>query len=170
MELLVSEYVEKIYKEDTNKHLITHYTNLIEILIRTSAVDDFKTMIYNGNIKDSKEVNEIWKSISKKYYPSINHELEYFKNGITWQADINRIDDPFYGIDYALATIYALSFYQKYKQDKKLGLEIFTRFCKDGGEISFKEIATKYNLLSPFNEQDLIELSKFLENLLTKLF
>lgn len=169
MELLVSEYVERIYKEDTNKHLITHYTNLIELLIRTSAVDDFKTMIYNGNIKDSKEVNEIWKSISKKYYPSINYELEYFKNGITWQADINRIDDPFYGIDYALATIYALSFYQKYKQDKKIGLEIFTNFCKDGGEISFKEIATKYNLLSPFNEQDLIELSKFLENLLTKL-
>ena len=170
MELLVSDYVDKIYEEDKNKHLITHYTNLIEILIRTSAVDDFKTIVYNEDIKDSEEVNTIWKTIYEKYYPTNNYDLEYFKKGIWWQADINRIDDPFYGIDYALATIYALSFYQKYLEDKEKGITIFTEFCKDGGEISFKEIASKYNLLSPFNEQDLIKLSTFLEDLLGKIF
>ena len=169
MELLVSDYIERIYGQDQNKHLITHYTNLIEILIRTSAVDDFKSIVYNEDIKDSKEVCTIWNTIYKKYYPSNNYDLEYFKKGIWWQADINRIDDPFYGIDYALATIYALSFYQKYSIDKKKGIEAFTEFCKDGGEISFKDIASKYNLLSPFNEQDLITLANFLEELLNKI-
>lgn len=169
MELLVSEYVDRIYESDTKKHLITHYTNLIDILIRTSAVDDFKSIIYNGTIKDTKEVNEVWKNIYKKYYPTNNYNLEYFNKGVMWQRDINRIDDPFYGIDYALATIYALSFYQKYMEDKEEAIKNFTNFCKDGGEISFKEIAKKYHLLSPFNEDDLIKLSKFLEKLLLKI-
>lgn len=169
MELLVSEHISKIYGNDTKKHLITHYTNLIDILIRTSAVDDFKSIIYNGNIKDTKEVNEVWKDIYKKYYPTNNYNLEYFNKGIMWQRDINRIDDPFYGIDYALATIYALSFYQKYLEDKEEGIKSFTSFCKDGGEISFKEIAHKYHLLSPFNEDDLLILSQFLEKLLLKI-
>ena len=86
-----------------------------------------------------------------------------------WQSDINRIDDPFYGIDYALATIYALSFYQKYLEDKEEGIKSFTSFCKDGGGISFKEIAHKYHLLSPFNEDDLLILSQFLEKILLKI-
>ena len=169
MELLVSEHIDKIYGNDTKKHLITHYTNLIDILIRTSAVDDFESIVYNGSIKDTKEANEVWKDVYKKYYPTNNYDLEYFNKGIMWQRDINRIDDPFYGIDYALATIYALSFYQKYLEDREEGIKSFTNFCKDGGEISFKEIAHKYHLLSPFNEDDLIILSKFLENLLLKI-
>lgn len=161
MELLVSDYVEKIYKDNTAKHLINHFTNLIELLIRTSAVDDFQTKVYNAT--SSIDVNAIWKEIYQKYYPTNNYDIDYYKLGIMWQQDINRIDDPFYGIDYALATIYALSFYRQYKLDKKSGINKFTNFCKDGGEISFKEIATKYNLLSPFNEKDLQELSIFLD-------
>lgn len=167
MELLVSEYADKIYKDDTDKHLINHFTNIIELLIRTSAVDDFQTQIYNTT--EDIDVNKIWKSIYKKYYPTNDYNLDYFKQGIMWQADINRIDDPFYGIDYALATIYALSFYRNFKLDKDKTIEDFTNFCKDGGEISFKEIATKYSLLNPFSEQDLIELSQFLEEKLNSI-
>lgn len=161
MELLVSDYAEKIYKDNTAKHLINHFTNLIELLIRTSAVDDFQTKVYNAT--SSVDVNAIWKEIYQKYYPTNNYDLDYYKLGIMWQQDINRVDDPFYGIDYALATIYALSFYRQYKLNKENGITAFTNFCKDGGEISFKEIATQYNLLSPFNEKDLQELSIFLD-------
>ena len=169
MELLVSDYAKEIYEDDYKKHLITHYTNLIEILIRTAAVDDFQSKIYSTNIKTIDEVNNIWKEIYKKYYPTNNYDLDYFKKGILWQADINRIDDPFYGIDYALAEVYALSFYQKYSSDKEKGIEDYISFCKDGGEIAFKEIAKKYNLLSPFNENDLILLANFLKEKLEKI-
>lgn len=168
MELLISDYVEKIYSSDAKKHLLTHYTNLIETLIRTCAVDDFQTTIYEQDSTSLKNINEIWKTIYKKYYPSNNYKIEYFDKGIMWQTDINRIDDPFYGIDYALATIYALSFYQKYQQDKTKGINTFTNFCKDGGEISFKEIATKYNLLSPFNECDIKALADILNKKIEK--
>lgn len=168
MELLVSEYIEGIYKEDTTKHLINHFTNLIEILIKTSAVDDFQTEVYKIN-PSKDEINKLWNSIIKKYYPNGNYNLDYFKKGIQWQVDINRIDDPFYGIDYALATIYAFSFYEHYLTDKEKTIKEFINFCKDGGEISFKEIGSKYNLLNPFKEKDLISLANFLDEKLTSI-
>lgn len=169
MELLVSDYAEKIYKDDTNKHLINHYTNLIEIIIRTVCVDEFKSRIYSEDIKTIEDVNNIWKSCYSKYYPSSNYDIEYFNKGIMWQSDINRIDDPFYGIDYALATIYAISFYQKYSINKKKGIGEFNSFASEGGEISFKEIATKYKLLSPFKEKDIIEVVDFLDDKINKI-
>ncbi len=169
MELLVSDYAEKIYKDDTNKHLINHYTNLIEIIVRTVCVDEFKSRIYSEDIKTIEDVNNIWKSCYSKYYPSSNYDIEYFNKGIMWQSDINRIDDPFYGIDYALATIYAISFYQKYSINKKKGIEEFNSFASEGGEISFKEIATKYKLLSPFKEKDIIEVVDFLDDKINKI-
>lgn len=162
MELLISNYADIVYKNDTPKHLITHFTNIINLLIRTSAVDDFQTKIYSTT--NDIDINKAWNEIYKKYYPTNNYDLEYFKKGILWQSDINRIDDPFYGIDYALATIYALSFYKKYNHNKDTAIEEFTNFCKDGGEIAFKEISTKYNLFSPFNEENLKELAEFLDS------
>lgn len=169
MELLVSDYTNEIYEEDYKKHLITHYTNLIEILVRTAAVDDFQSKIYSEDNLTIEEVNNIWKDIYKQYYPTNNYDLDYFKKGILWQADINRIDDPFYGIDYALAEVYALSFYQKYSNNKEKGIKDFISFCKDGGEISFKEISKKYNLLNPFTEKDLISIAKFFEEKIEKI-
>ena len=161
MELLVSNYIEKIYAKDTNKHLLTHFTNIINTIIKTSAGDDFKTEIYSTTRTD---FNEIWKRIYKKYYPTNDYNLAYYKKGIMWQADINRIDEPFYGIDYALATIYALSFYRNYKHNEEKTIEQFTNFLIEGGEISFKEIAIKYNLLNPFNENDIKNLATFLDD------
>ena len=141
MELLVSNYIEKIYAKDVNKHRLTHFTNIINTIIKTAAIDDFQTEIYSTN---SADFNEIWKRIYKKYYPTNDYNLTYYKKGIMWQADINRIDEPFYGIDYALATIYALSFYQNYKHNEEKTVKQFTNFLIEGGEISFKEIAIKY--------------------------
>lgn len=159
MELFVSQHIESLYKKDTKKHLINHYTNLLDVLIRTAMVDDFQTKIYS---EENIDINKAWKDLYKKYYPSNNYDIDYYNKGIMWQADINRVDDPFYGIDYALATIYAFSFLEKYTTNQEKTIEEYIDFCKVGGEIAFKEIATKYNLANPFNEQSLKNLANFL--------
>lgn len=159
MELLVDQYVSTIYKTDTNKHLITHYTNLLELLIRTSFVDDFQTAVYS---EENVNPNDIWKKLYHQYYPTNNYNIDYFNKGIMWQADINRIDDPFYGIDYALATIYAFSFLKNYLTNPKKTITDFITFCKVGGEIAFKDISKQFNLANPFAEQELKNLADFL--------
>ena len=62
-----------------------------------------------------------------------------------------------------MATICALSFYQKSLIDKDEALKDYIELCQDGGEISLKEIIDKYTLASPFKEKDIKELSIFLE-------
>ena len=166
MELLVNQYVSTIYKKDTNKHLITHYTNLLELLIRTSLVDDFQTEVYSS---ENINPNNIWKKLYKQYNPTNNYNIDYFNKGIMWQADINRIDEPFYGIDYALATIYAFSFLKNYLVNPEKTIRNFTTFCKVGGEISFKDISKQFNLANPFDDQEIKKLADFLTEIIDEI-
>lgn len=166
MELLVNDNSESVFKEDTTKHLISHFTSIIELLIRTTCVNEFQTKIYS---EDNLDINKTWKEIYKKYYPTNDYDIDYFNKGIMWQADINRIDDPFYGIDYALAAFYALLFYKNYKETPSNTINQFIDFCKIGGEISFKEIAEKYNFNSPFEEETHQRLADFLSEKIEEL-
>lgn len=159
MELLVSTKIEKIYKNDTKKFLINHYTNLLNLIIKMSLIDDFQTKIYSA---ENIDINLEYKKLYQQYYPSNNYNLDYYKKGVMWQEDINRIDDPFYGIDYALAIIYAFSYFKNYLQNPKKTIREFIDLCKLGGEISFKEIGIKYHLANPFDENSLKELADFL--------
>ena len=67
MELLVNDNSESVFKEDTTKHLISHFTSIIELLIRTTCVNEFQTKIYS---EDNLDINKTWKEIYKKYYPT----------------------------------------------------------------------------------------------------
>lgn len=168
MELLLTPYAKEIFNSDYKKYILKHFTKIIDNIISTCAIDDFQNIVYSKELNDKEAINEVWKSIQNKYSYN-NYDIDYFNRGISWQTDINRIDDPFYGIDYSLASICALSFYKKFLSNKESTIEQYIDLCKNGGQISFKEIISKYNLTNLFNEDEIKELSIFLSNELDKL-
>ena len=85
----------------------------------------------------------------------ITSDNEYFNRGTEYQADTNRIIDPFYTIDYAIDNVLALSFYKKEKESIKDAFDLYIKLCKDGGTLSLKEIIKKYNLDNPFEKDAL---------------
>ena len=168
MELLLYPYLDKIFGKDTSKYCISHLERLVELIIKMCAIDEFQSRLYREKPSTPEAINQLWKNIYLKYYPNNNYKHSYYELGIMWQSDINRFDDAFYGIDYSLDTICALSFYQKSLRDKENAFKEYIELCQDGGEISLKEIIDKYKLSSPFKESDIKDLSIFLENEIKK--
>lgn len=168
-ELLLYPYMGNIFGDNSNKYFIYHLTHLISILIRMCMIDEFQENIYRNPKLSSIERRKLWSLIYKKYFPNNNYSHEYFNLGIEWQYDINRIDDPFYGIDYSISSICAISFYKKMLEDKDRAIKEYKTLCKDGGTLSLIELIDKYNLFNPFDEFNIKSLSVFLDNEIKKL-
>lgn len=167
MELLAYPYLKDYFNDNSNKYCVRHLTGLINVIIQMCATDDFECELYKNPEMKSSSRNELWKKTAKQYCPYKHYDHAYFNLGISWQADTNRITDPFYGIDYSLASICALSFYKEELLNKSEALAKYIDLCKDGGSLSLKEIIYKYSLDNPFNEQDIEKLSEFIDKEIT---
>ncbi len=119
LEFLMYPFLNMFFKEDENKYKIRHLSSSLSLIVSMCISDDFQKYIYDNPNISSEDRKEYWLYLINKYGIKDNTH-SYFGKGIEWQADINRIDDPFYGIDYAISNICALSFYDRVNNDTGL--------------------------------------------------
>lgn len=163
MEFLMYPYLDKYFKEDVNKYKIKHLTKTLSTIVTKCQVDEFQHFIYdnpNITIQDRKDK---WISLNTEYFPYIDYDTEYQAHGIKWQT-IASIDNPFYCIDYAIASICALSFYDKMKLDEQSAWNDFINMCKIGGSKSLNEIIEVSNLNNPFVKGSVERVAKTISN------
>lgn len=153
MEYLMYPFMDLFFGSDEVKYKIKHLTNSLSLMINMAIADDFWSFVYDNNL-DSKERKRKWLDIRCEYSLD-SYDNEYFNREVEYQADTNRIIDPFYTIDYAIDNVLALSFYKKEKEDIKDAFDLYIKLCKDGGTLSLKEIIKKYNLDNPFEKDAL---------------
>ena len=162
MEYLMYPFMDLFFGKDDLKYKIKHLTNNLSLMVNMALADDFWSLVYDNNL-DSKERRKKWLELKKKYNLS-SYDNEYFKRGIEYQADTNRIVDPFYSLDYALDNLIALSFYKKEKEDIKEAFDLYIRLCKVGGSLSLKEIINEFNLDNPFEKGALKDMSDVIKD------
>ena len=153
MEYLMYPFMDLFFGSDDYKYKIKHLTNSLSLMVNMAIADDFWSCVYDENL-DSEERKKKWLEIRDEYNLD-SYDTEYFNRGTEYQADTNRIIDPFYTIDYALDNVLALSFYKKEKESIKDAFDLYIKLCKDGGTLSLKEIIKKYNLDNPFERDAL---------------
>lgn len=164
MEFLMYPYLEEYFGKDVNKYKIKHLTGTLGILVSMSITDEFQHFIYdNPNIKPEERKTK-WLELCAEYYPERSHDHEYFAKGIDWQADSSRIDTPFYAIDYAIAGICGVSFYEKQKENEKAAWDMFIKLCKVGGSKSLLEIIELGNINNPFSDGSIKKVARILES------
>lgn len=167
MEYLMYPFMDLFFGSDEVKYKIKHLTNNISLMINMAIADDFWSFVYDNNL-DSKERKRKWLDIRRQYNLD-SYDNEYFKRGAEYQADTNRIVDPFYTIDYSLDNLIALSFYKKEKEDIKEAFDLYINLCKDGGSLLLKEIIDKYNLDNPFEKDSLKNMCEIIKEDIKKL-
>ena len=73
-------------------------------------------------------------------------------DGALWQRQQHIYTSPFYYIDYVLAQICALQFWDRADVDREAAMRDYVALCARGGEAPFQELARGAGLVSPFDD------------------
>lgn len=151
MEFFTWPWMERFFQEETEKYKYAHLAGAVLFLPYGAAVDEFQHCVYEQPDLTPKERKVIWKEIEQAYLPHRDYDdISYLEAGGFWQRQSHIYEVPFYYIDYTLAQVCALQFWQRMREEKERAWEDYVGICKVGGSLSFTEIVKLANLTSPF--------------------
>ncbi len=153
MEFICWPWFELFFGDQTTKAKFAHLTGSIEFIPYGVAVDEFQEWVYTNHQASAKERKEAWKRIEAKYLPHRDYAgNDYLERGNFWVRQLHIFVHPFYYIDYTLAQVCALQFFNKMDADRKQGFADYLELCKAGGEFSFFKLLEIGKLTNPFTD------------------
>ncbi|MDU1313402.1 M3 family oligoendopeptidase [Clostridium septicum] len=170
MEFLTWPWMELFFKNDTEKYKFTHLESALTFIPYGVAVDEFQHYVYENYTATKEERKAAWRKIENKYLPYKDYSENSFLNkGTYWFKQGHIFEVPFYYIDYTLAQICALQFWEKMNENKEESWKDYISLCKEGGTKSFLELVKIANLKSPFKEgcmEEIIDnIDKYLDSI-----
>lgn len=158
MEFFAWPWMKSFFKEDTEKYKFMHISSALLFLPYGAAVDEFQHIIYENPDLTPAERRKAWLDMEKKYRPTIDYAgVPFLEAGGLWMRQLHIFRSPFYYIDYCLAQICALQFWQKSQKDFKSAWADYLRLCNAGGSQSFLDLVKLAGLKSPFDTSTIQE-------------
>ena len=152
MEFFTYPWMDLFFGQDVEKYKTYHYGSAIKFLPYGCLVDHFQHEIYENPDMTPEQRKETWSRLEKNYLPYRDYgDLEILNRGGYWYRQGHIFKDPFYYIDYVLAQICALNFYEKMQVDFDIAWNDYLKICKLGGKYSFFNLVKAGNLPNPFN-------------------
>ena len=153
MEFFTWPWMEKFFKEDTERFKYKHVSGSLSFLPYGACVDHFQHWVYENPEATPKQRNEKWLELESMYLPTRDYDdIEYPKTGGIWQGQLHIYQMPFYYIDYTLAQTCAFQFWMRNEQDKEKAWSDYYRLCKAGGSLPFTELVELAGLELPFKD------------------
>lgn len=151
MEFLTWDWMHLFFEDDTAKFKFSHLSGAIGGLPYVAAVDEFQHFVYEHPEASPTDRKTAWRNIERTYLPHRNYaENEYLERGGFWHQQLHIFNYPFYYVDYALAQICALQFWQKMHENREGAWNDYLHLCRLGGTKSFVDLVREANLISPF--------------------
>lgn len=158
MEYFTYPYMERFFKEDTQKYYYAHMSGSLRFIPYGVLVDHFQHWVYDNPGATSSERRSQWRHLERLYLPHKDYDNNAFlESGTYWFRQGHIFMDPFYYIDYTLAAMCALQFWQAAQEDATAALETYHRLCALGGSMAFTELLKSVNLTTPF-DQDAVKI------------
>lgn len=153
MEFLTWPWMDRFFQEQTEKFKFYHLQGALLFLPYACAVDEFQHWVYANPNATPAERKAQWRIIESLYMPTRQYDsMPYGDVGGVWQRQMHIYQIPFYYIDYALAQICALQFWNRAEKNREEAMRDYIRICEIGGSKTFLEIVAEGNLISPFQE------------------
>ncbi len=153
MEFLAWPWINKFFKEDTDKYKFIHLAGGISFLPYGVLVDEFQHGVYENPDLTKEERKQLWRKIEKKYLPFKDYDDDAFmEKGTFWYKQGHIFGVPFYYIDYTLAQVCAFEFWVNSQEDHKKALKQYIELCNLGGSQSFVGLLESSNLKNPFKQ------------------
>lgn len=158
MEFLTWDWMDLYFGDNADKFKYAHLSKSIEFITYGVTVDEFQHFVFENPEATPKERNQKWLELEKKYLPWKKYEnVPFLESGGFWQHQRHIYEKPFYYIDYCLAEICALQFWNKYNNSlngkREEVLQDYITLCKAGGSLSFLELVKLAKLEYPFGKE-----------------
>lgn len=150
MEYLTYPWMHLFFKEDADKYKYQHLCDAITFIPYGCIIDAFQTYCYLHPDLTHKERKAYWRSLEKHYLPHKTYDgNEFLENGGYWMVQRHIFQCPLYYLDYTIAQVVALEFFEDSLKDKEKTFEKYLAFDKLGGTLPFKALLKKANIGNP---------------------
>lgn len=167
MQMMTLPYYEAFYGEDADVARRYDVFTIVSGILTAALNDEFQEQIYQQPQMTVDQLNELYLELALEYglvVESPYSDLETFSKG--WFTTNQYFDTPFYAIDYSLSGCVALEFLQRSMEDSQGALDTYLQLVRQDAGYDFLTVLEKTGLQSPFSEEQLVELSELLGDIL----
>ena len=151
MEYFTWPWMDLFFEDEAEKYRFSHMSESLLFIPYGVAVDEFQHFVYENPSATPEERRARWSAIEKTYLPWRDYEgNKYLENGGFWQRQAHIYEVPFYYIDYTLASICAMQFWKRSREDRTKAWNDYVSLCTYGGSAPFQALVKKSGLISPF--------------------
>lgn len=153
MEFFTHPWLERFFKEDTEKYFYSHVVDALQFLPYGASIDELQEWIYENPDATPAQRRAMYRQIEKKYLPQLDYDgLEFLENGGRWQKQLHVYLYPFYYLDYTLSQICALQYFVWDMANHDAAWHSYLTLCRESGRMPFKKLAPQSGLKSPFED------------------
>ena len=167
MQMMTLPYYEAFYGEDADVARRYDVFTIVSGILTAALNDEFQEQIYRQPQMTVDQLNELYLELALEYglvVESPYSDLQTFSKG--WFTTNQYFDTPFYAIDYSLSGCVALEFLQRSMEDSQGALDTYLVLVRQDAGYDFLTVLEKTGLQSPFSEEQLVELSELLGDIL----
>lgn len=160
MEHLAYPYLERILGKQMNLYVRNHLFHSFDNLPYRCAIDEFEHAIYDDISMSRSKRCELWADIEEKYMPWRVKDSDAIKRGTYFPNQSHLFTHPFYYIEYNIAQISVLEFYERSKHNWNKSCTDYSNLCKAGGSTNYLNLLKIGNLSNPFSQDNVTKICK----------
>ena len=169
MEFLTWPWMHLFFGSRVDQFKYDAVSRLLRFLPYAACVDHFQEEVYLNPQLTPEERRLVWRRLEKLYLPHKDYDgVEYYESGSFWFIQRHIFANPFYYIDYALARVCALQFWEESERNYAGAWKRYLELCKLGGSKNFFELVQSSGLNSPFEPSTLKQVTDFSRQWLAK--
>ncbi|MBO6127657.1 MAG: M3 family oligoendopeptidase [Pseudobutyrivibrio sp.] len=151
MEYFTYGWMDKFFGDRADEYRKMHFMDSITFIPYGCMVDEFQHIIYDKPELTPAERKAVWADLEKQYRPWLDYEdNEFFVNGGFWQKQGHIFWNPFYYIDYVLASVVAMEFKVWMDKDFDDAWKHYLQLCKLSVKDFYEKELAEVGLNSPF--------------------
>jgi M3 family oligoendopeptidase len=152
MEFITWPWMDRFFGPEADKYRFMHLSDAFTFIPYGALVDEFQHVVYENPGLSPAERFITWRELERKYLPYRDFSGNaYLEEGGFWQCQGHIYEAPFYYIDYTLAQVCAIQYWEKFQKNRESTWPDYLKLCKAGGSAAFLELVKIGGLESPFD-------------------
>ena len=164
MEYFTYGWMDRFFGDRSEDYLKMHLQDSVTFIPYGCMVDEFQHIVYDNPDMTPAQRKQVWKDLEKTYRPWLDFDGdEFFGEGGYWQRQGHIFWNPFYYIDYVLASVVAMQFKVWMDKDYKDAWNHYLELCKLSAKDFYEAELDQVGLKSPFKDGTIEELTRNME-------